>query len=256
MIPGIQGRWEWMRPAVDALSKTCQVVTESLPGDRGSSAQMDSSRGFDTFLTWLDDLLDRRGLQQAAICGVSYGGYIALRYASARPTRVKSLIIVSTPSPTWTPNCNIERYLRSPRLMSPIFALSSPFRLYPEIVATCPTLRQRAAFVTAHLARVTRHPFAPTRMAERVRLLEGVDFAADCTSIHMPTLVITGSAGLDRVVDVKSTREYVDRIVLARWTEMTGTGHIGLVTQPGRFAELVTGFLRDATTVQHERATA
>ena len=26
LVPGIQGRWEWMKPAVDALSARCRVV--------------------------------------------------------------------------------------------------------------------------------------------------------------------------------------------------------------------------------------
>ena len=30
VIPGIQGRWEWMRPGIDALSASCRVVTFSL----------------------------------------------------------------------------------------------------------------------------------------------------------------------------------------------------------------------------------
>ena len=30
MVPGIQGRWEWMKPAVDALAERCRVVTFSL----------------------------------------------------------------------------------------------------------------------------------------------------------------------------------------------------------------------------------
>ena len=30
LVPGIQGRWEWMRPAVDALAARCRVLTFSL----------------------------------------------------------------------------------------------------------------------------------------------------------------------------------------------------------------------------------
>jgi hypothetical protein len=27
IVPGIQGRWEWMKPAVDARAGRCRVVT-------------------------------------------------------------------------------------------------------------------------------------------------------------------------------------------------------------------------------------
>ena len=32
VLPGVQGRWEWMRPAVGALAERCRVLTDSLPG--------------------------------------------------------------------------------------------------------------------------------------------------------------------------------------------------------------------------------
>jgi hypothetical protein len=30
VIPGVQGRWEWMRPAIDALAHRSRVITFSL----------------------------------------------------------------------------------------------------------------------------------------------------------------------------------------------------------------------------------
>ena len=243
MIPGIQGRWEWMSPAVDALATRCRVISGSLAGDPGSLRRIDPDQGFDTYLGWADELLNRAGLEQAAVCGVSYGGLVALRYAAHRPERVESLILTSTPSPRWKPNCHIERYLRAPRLMSPVFALSSPFRLYPEIAHAFPNLFARAWFALTHLHRVTRYPFAPTNMAERVRLLEGVDFLGDCERVNAPTLVVTGARGLDRVVPVESTREYLETIPGAAYARIDDTGHIGLVTRPEPFAQVVGSFV-------------
>ncbi len=68
MIPGVQGRWEWMSPAVDALATQCRVVTGSLAGDRGSLHLLDPARGFASYLDWVDALLDAAGLEQAALC--------------------------------------------------------------------------------------------------------------------------------------------------------------------------------------------
>ena len=199
MIPGVQGRWEWMVPAVDALAGQCRVITGSLAGDRGSVGAIDPAAGFENYVVWVDALLDRARLTQTALCGVSYGGLVALHYAASRPDRVRALILVSTPSPTWKPNCRVEWYLRAPRLLLPVFALSSPFRLYPELVSAFPNLVRRGAFAMRYLHRVTRYPLSPTRMAERVRLLSAIDFAEDCLQVKAPTLVITGEPDLDRV---------------------------------------------------------
>ena len=52
MIPGIQGRWEWMSPAIDSLADTCRVITGSLAGDRGSIGVIDPEAGFESHVTW------------------------------------------------------------------------------------------------------------------------------------------------------------------------------------------------------------
>ena len=244
LIPGIQGRWEWMGPAVDALADRGRVITGSLPGDSGAIGAIDAAAGFDSYIAWLDELLTRADLERAALCGVSYGGWIALHYAAARPERVTTLTLASTPSPTWQPSCRVEWYLRAPRMLSPAFALSSPFRLYPEIAAAFPNLGARARFVASHLGRVARAPFGPTRMAERVRIAGHVDLAADCGRVTAPTQVVTGVPVLDRVVSVRSTREYLDAIAGARYDQIDRTGHIGLVTRPNRFADIVTRFAK------------
>ena len=31
VIPGVQGRWEWMLPALRALAKRCRTISYSLP---------------------------------------------------------------------------------------------------------------------------------------------------------------------------------------------------------------------------------
>ena len=243
MIPGVQGRWEWMVPAVDALAGECRVVTGSLTGDRGSVGTIDPAAGFETYVEWVDALLDRAGLTQTALCGVSYGGLVALHYAASRPDRVRALILVSTPSPTWKPSYRVEWYLRAPRLLFPVFALSSPFRLYPELVSAFPNLVKRGSFAMRYLHRVTRYPLSPTRMAARVRLLSEVDFAEDCLHVTAPTLVVTGEPGLDRVVPVAGTREYIAAISGASYEQLTGTGHVGLITKPDRFRKIVGSFV-------------
>jgi pimeloyl-ACP methyl ester carboxylesterase len=248
LIPGIQGRWEWMLPAVDALAARCRVITGSLPGDAGSIADSDPAAGFERHTAWLDALLDRAGVRGGvSLCGVSYGGWIALHYAAVRPTRVRTLTLVSTPSPSWQPGCRVDRYLAAPRLMSPVFALGSSFRLYPEIAAAFPPLGARSRFIARHLLRVARHPLAPTRMAERVRDAGRVDFAADCARVAAPTQVVTGAATLDHVVAVDSTKEYLRAIPGSRYDRIERTGHLGLVTRPERFADVVTQFVQTCT---------
>ena len=80
-------------------------------------------------------------------------------------------------------------------------------------------------------------------MSARVRLQQQRDGVPDCALVNAPTLVITGEPPLDRVVPVESTREYVRLIAGAQYEMMEGTGHLGIVTQPDRFARIVSAFI-------------
>ena len=113
VIPGVQGRWEWMRPALRELQKRCRTISYTLCGDAWSG--VDPALGFDNYVRQLDDVFRRTGLDKAALCGVSYGGWIALRYAAIHPERVTSLILVSSPAPGWIPNVEIVAGVRCHR---------------------------------------------------------------------------------------------------------------------------------------------
>jgi 3-oxoadipate enol-lactonase len=243
VIPGIQGRWEWMKPALGELKKRCHVVSYTLCGDAGSGMKFDRMLGFNNFMRQLDRIYETAGLERAALCGVSYGGFIALRYAATRPERVSSLILSSSPSPGWVPNDRQRRYVQSPWRSAPAFVAGAPFRIWPEIHAAYDTPRERFAFSVRHAARVVTAPIFPPVMAERVTLQQAMDFAPDCARIKVPTLIVTGEDGLDRIVPTEVTRRYQQLIQGAQYAQMKRSGHLGLLTHPAEFADIVSGFI-------------
>src|SRR5688500_20334960 len=93
LIPGIQGRWEWMRPAVDALSKQCRVITFSLADEPTSGARFDESAGVWSYVQQVADALDTPGVRHATICGVSYAGLIAASFAARHAAKVAAFIL-------------------------------------------------------------------------------------------------------------------------------------------------------------------
>ena len=46
LVPGLQGRWEWMRPCVRALARHFRVISFTLAGDWGSGLRFDPRLGF------------------------------------------------------------------------------------------------------------------------------------------------------------------------------------------------------------------
>jgi 3-oxoadipate enol-lactonase len=243
VIPGVQGRWEWMKPALHELQKRCRAISYTLCGDIGSGAHFEPELGFDNFVRQLDGVYARAGLKQAALCGVSYGGFIALRYAALHPERVTALIFVSSPAPGWTPTDRQLRYVSHPWMSSPAFVVNAPRRLWPEIRCAYDTRSERIRFATRHALRVLASPMLPPVMAARVTLQQQLDFAPDCRRVKAPTLVVTGDDGLDKIVPAEITRRYLELIPGARYARLDRTGHIGLLTRPRQFVDTVTEFI-------------
>jgi pimeloyl-ACP methyl ester carboxylesterase len=89
LLPGIPGPWEYVRPAVEALAASYRVLTFGLGPE--CSIESDVAR--------ICRELDDRRLEQAVICGISFGGLIALRFAATHPARTRALVLASVPGP-------------------------------------------------------------------------------------------------------------------------------------------------------------
>ncbi|MFH8836060.1 alpha/beta fold hydrolase [Streptomyces sp. NPDC017868] len=83
------------RATAAALGATHRVHAVDLVGGPGRSrADGSPIRTAADLTAWLDALLDGLGLASASLCGHSYGGWIALRYALAAPGRTDRLVLL------------------------------------------------------------------------------------------------------------------------------------------------------------------
>lgn len=242
VIPGIQGRWEYMRPAVEALAKDFRVLTFSLSGERRSGRRYDRSRGFDDFVDQIDAVLDSRNLSSAIVCGVSFGGLVALRFAAVRPQRTSALVLVSTPGPGWHLKRRHEMYARLPWVFGPVFLAEMPWRMRDELRASFPDASARRRFGRSQIRTFLEAPVSVSRMAARARLIAKADAARECRAVACPTLVVTGEPSLDHVIASRGASPYGSLIPDAKSIVMPETGHLGLVTKPSLFAAHVKAF--------------
>lgn len=247
LIPGLQGRWEYARQSVDALSRSHRVLTFPLCDEPSAGVSFDRLKGFDSYAEQVEAVLDDRGITKAALCGISFGGLIALRFAARFPTRTSALVLVSTPGPQWHLKRRHDIYARAPWLFGPLFALESPFRLRQEITVALPDRWTRFAFGRRQLRTLVQAPLSFSRMASRSRSIASYDRLADCAILDCPTLVVHGEPSLDHVVDTSGTSDYARLIRGAAEITLTGTGHLGSMTKAEEFARVVAQFLESVS---------
>jgi pimeloyl-ACP methyl ester carboxylesterase len=242
LIPGIQGRWEWMRPAVDALAKHHRVISFSLCDERTSPFPCDPAKAFEKYIAQVEMALDRANIARAVIAGVSYGGLIATEFAARHGDRVSALVLANALHSSWQPDPRQQRYLDSPLRSVPMFLAGAAGRARAELAAALPTLSDRMRFTVVQGARVVLAPGSPAKMARRVAWAQAHRFA-NVRGASMPALIVTGEPALDRVVPVEITRRYLADFTRAEHVVLERTGHNGLVTRPDAFAGVLERFV-------------
>jgi len=237
---------------VDALAGSCRVITFSLADEPTCEGHFDAATGFDCYVEQVREAMDLAGVERAGICGVSYGGLVAAAFTARHVERVTGLVLVSALPPSWTPDARARFYLRRPRLLMPLFVVSS-LRLYREIATARSGIVDGVTTAARHGLNALSHMSSASRMARRVQLLEPLNVARELESVSVPALVVTGEGNLDRVVPVSRTEEYVRIFPQAERVTLERTGHLGLITRPREFAAAVAPFVERHADHRSER---
>ena len=244
LVPGIPGPWKYVRPAIQALAASFRVLTFSL----GPECSIDSD------VTRIGRELDDRRIEQAVVCGISFGGLIALRFAATQPARTRALVLASVPGPGTRLKRAHRIYTRWPYVFGPLFVARTPFRVRREVESALPLRSERLSFGWLQLKTFVSAGLSLKQVARRACLMEEIDIAGDCRRVASPTLVITGEPALDWVVPVDNTLEIVRLIPRARHVVLERSGHLGAITRPAAFAATVRRFVDDVRIQNNEVA--
>src|SRR3989338_135113 len=84
-------------PQFEALSKSYRVVSYDVRG-HGQSEVGDGQYSLEFFVDDLIEGMDHLKIESAVLCGLSMGGYIALRALERHPGRFKGVVLCDTKS--------------------------------------------------------------------------------------------------------------------------------------------------------------
>jgi pimeloyl-ACP methyl ester carboxylesterase len=221
---------------MSGLATQARCLAPDLRGFGGTAVQ-----GPYTIEQYADDLvalLDARGMEQAVVCGLSMGGYVALAMVRRHRSRLRGLILTSTRATADTPVARekrarlielVERQgvdaLADRQLKAMVGATT--FETRPEVRGS---LRQLMAVAPA--AGVIGGLRAMAARADATDLLPTID---------VPTLVVGGAE--DTFTAPDELRAMAARIPGSRVELLAGCGHVCAYERPGAYNHVVGEFL-------------
>jgi pimeloyl-ACP methyl ester carboxylesterase len=225
---------EW-RPQMTGLAGDFTVIAWDEPG-AGRSSDVPADFGLTGYATALAELVETIGAP-AHICGLSWGGTVALELYRRRPELVRTLVLADTYA-GWKGSlpehevrervAGVERMLDAPAetfhpTQSGLFAAEPPRDIVELLDAV-------AADVRADSVRVT------------LRAIAAADLRDVLPLIAVPTLLVWGE--LDARSPLRVAREFARAVPHAELVVIPGAGHMSNLERPDEFNAAVRDFCR------------
>jgi 3-oxoadipate enol-lactonase len=242
LIPGLSGDKEVFRHQVSGLSERHRVITADLRLSFDGVA-----RDFDQFAHDVARVMDHLEVRSAAVLGLSFGGPIAMRFASLYPDRVEALIVTNTLSRLDLDHVGLNRTLLIPVALATTRWLPDAMgrrladvwgRLGVWLFEPSPGNER---VIDYYLSSPIRNPVSDG--TRRMDTFRDRDLRGDLPGIHQPALVIHGAA--DGYCLPEWQREIAELLANATYVEIPAAGHLALISHPETFNGVVAEWLAE-----------
>ena len=235
LVHGSFATHRWWQPALALLpAEPFTCYAPDLPGcGRSDRPEDPASYAVERLAGALADLIDGLGLWNAHLVGHSLGAAVALSYALDNPGRLRSLTLVSTPSPQGTPTppegyalleqMRDDRGLLAQALAS-VMPARAPDAIFQQLIDDAAS-QAPAAFGAAALA------------LEQWRIER-----SDLLQLRLPILLVWGDR--DQIVERRVQTDLLLSMPGANNLEvLRGCGHAPMLERPEAFAQVLLNFI-------------
>jgi 3-oxoadipate enol-lactonase len=237
LIHGFPFSHEMWRPQTGVLSEGFRVIDYDLRG-HGQSSAGDGQYPFEFLVDDLISLLDHLQLKKAVLCGLSMGGYVALRAAERNPERLLSLVLADTQSKSDSNEAKLKRAASIREIktngMKPFAAAFLKTAFTPESLASKPE------FVVP-IQKIIESNSPLGTCGALLALATRTDTTDSLSTIHVPTLILVGEK--DALTPVSASRDMHDRINGSEMQVVANAAHLSNIENADEFNKYLKDFL-------------
>jgi pimeloyl-ACP methyl ester carboxylesterase len=229
--------WNFPGGQVDALSATNRVIAYDIRGHGESEVGL-GHYSIELFVDDLFALMDHLNIPKAVLCGLSMGGYIALRAVERNPDRVLGLILCDTKSEADGNEAKIKRangikFIQANGMkyyaqdyVKIVFAPSS-FEAHAEAIKSVQSIVERTAPASI--------------FGTLLALAARTDTTSALPNITCPTLILVGEK--DTLTPAASSELMKEKIPGAEMFVIPNAGHISNMENPAEFNKHLVSFI-------------
>jgi pimeloyl-ACP methyl ester carboxylesterase len=235
----------WAAVADEVASDTWRVITPDLRGF-GESALGDDAPSIDVVADDVIALLDRLGIDDAVIGGVSLGGYVTLNLLRRYPSRVRAAVLVDTKAAADDDGARQRREAMAVAVLEAGNNDAYADGWYGTLIGpTTRSWRPEAAARVREWAAVT-----PVQtVAWYQRAMAGRRDSLDLLpSVQVPSLIAVGTE--DEITPLADAETMRLALAHSRLAVVAASGHLSPLEAPADLARPLISFLTTLTTAQ------
>jgi len=223
---------------LDSLADDVTGIAIDVRG-HGSTTSGHGFFSIDVFAKDLVVLIKKLKLDQVVLCGVSMGGYIALRATELIPERIQGLILSDTHAKA---DDNKGKQKRFDAIQAILEYGRRPFAIgFVENILHPNTIAHHSDVVELIKSSIRRNSIASI-CATQLALASRTDTTASLPHIKTPTLIIRGAE--DKVTPKAYMEELHEAIENSEYMEFENCGHLPNLENAEKFNNAINQFLK------------
>jgi 3-oxoadipate enol-lactonase len=237
LIHGFPFSHEMWSPQIGFLRNQFRVIAYDLRG-HGLSGIGDGQYMLEFFVDDLLGLLDHLKIQKAVLCGLSMGGYIALRSIERNPERVAGLILADTQARADSDEAKLKRAaaIRSVKIDG-VKAYAEGF--VKSVFAPQTFIGNKAA--VEKIKQIIEKNESLGICGALLALASRTDTTEAVSCIKVPTLILVGEH--DVLTPPSASQDMSIRIPRSDFHVIPNAGHLSNIENPEEFNKHVASFL-------------